>query len=56
MAQTVKCLTLDVSSGHDPTAHVFEPHVGMLRAQSLLGIHSFSLSLPPPPSKYINFF
>ena len=27
MAQSVKHLTLDFSSGHDPTLHEFEPHV-----------------------------
>ena len=27
MAQLVKCLTLDLDSGHDLTVHEIEPHV-----------------------------
>ena len=41
MAQAVKCLTLDLGSGHDLMIHGMEPHIGsVLTARSLLGIFS----------------
>ena len=51
MAQPVKGLTLDLSSGHGPTVHEFEPCIG-LRADSVetawdsLSLSSFSVLLP----------
>ena len=53
MAQSVKCLTFDFSSGHDLTVCEIRPHVGpmlgsALTAQNLLGILSLSLSLSGP--------
>ena len=49
MAQLVKCLTLDFSSGHDLTVHGFKPRIGSkLTAWSLLGILYPSPSASPP--------
>ena len=50
VAQSVKCLTLDCSSGHDLMVHEFEPHVSgsVLIVQSLREILSCPLSLPLP--------
>ena len=47
MAQSVKRLTLDFSSGHDLTVRVFEPLMG-LRADGEEPAWN-SLSLPSPP-------
>ena len=48
MAQLVKRLTLDLSSGHDLMVHEFEPLLGsMLTAWSLLGILFLLLSALP---------
>ena len=48
MAQSVKRLTVDVSSGHELTGRGMKPHVGLCAtARSLLGI----LFLPLPLSR-----
>ena len=45
MAQSVKHLTLDLSSGHNLVVHGIKPASGsVLTAWSLLGIFSLSLS------------
>ena len=52
MAQSVNCLTLDFSSGHDLVVREIEPHVGLYAdSTSLLGILSLALSAPPPQNK-----
>ena len=45
MAQSVKCPTLGLGSGHDLTVHEFKSHVGTV--QNLLGIFSLPLFLSP---------
>ena len=57
VAQSVECLTLDFSSGHDPRAVGSSPASGsVLKACSLLGILFPSAPLPHSPSlsKIIN--
>ena len=49
MARSVKCLTLDLGSGHDLRVRETEPPSGSaLTALCLLGILCLSLSAPPP--------
>ena len=56
MAQSVRHLTLDFSSGHDLTVCEFTPLIGLLlTARSLLGILSLPLSLSAPPPLVISF-
>ena len=45
MAQSVKCPTLDFSSGHDLTVHGIQPHVGLCTVSAW-----DSLSLPLSPA------
>ena len=56
MVQSVKCLTLDISSDHGLAICVFEPHVGLYAdgAAPPWDSLSFSLSLPLPLSLKIN--
>ena len=51
MAQSVKCLTLDFSSGHDLTICEFEPHVRLSADNVEPAWDSLSLSpsLSAPP-------
>ena len=53
MAQLVKCLTLDFSSGRDLTVCEFEAHVGLC-AVAEPARDPLSLSAPPPPNKQTN--
>ena len=47
MAQSVKHLTLDSSSGHDLVVLEFKPHNGLCTGrQSLLGVLGLPVSLP----------
>ena len=48
MAQWVKCLTLDLGSGHDLTVCEIKPTLGSGLTASLLGILSLPLSLSSP--------
>ena len=52
MAQLVKQLTLDFSSGQDLTVHEIKPCVGLC-ADSVesVWVSLSPLSLPPPPNK-----
>ena len=62
VARSVKCLTLDFSSGHDLTILEFEPQVGLCTNSPQPAWDSVSPSLCPSPagtlslslSKYIN--
>ena len=49
VAQLVKCLTLDFSSGHDLTVCETEPHVGLCADGAEPAWDSFSPSLSAPP-------
>ena len=46
MAQLVKCLTLDFSSGHDLMVHEFEPHIGLCADRAEPAWDPLSLPLP----------
>ena len=46
MAQSVKRLTLDLSSGHDLVVHEFKPHVGLWADSAEPAWDSLSPSLP----------
>ena len=46
MAQSVKCPTLDFSSGHDLTVCEFEPHMGLCADRVEPAWNSPSLSAP----------
>ena len=48
MAQLVKCLTLDLRSGHDLTVCEIEPHMGLCADVTEPAWESLSLSPPPP--------
>ena len=48
VAQSVKRLTLDLSSGHDLTVCGFEPHIGFCADGTEPAWNSFCLSLPYP--------
>ena len=48
VAQLVKHLTLDLGSGHDLTAHEFEPHIGLCDGSTEPAWDSLLLSLPLP--------
>ena len=50
MAQSVKCLTLGFSSGHDLMAHELKPCVESVSSEPAWDSLSPSLSAPPPPS------
>ena len=52
VAQSVECLTLGFSSGHDLTVSEFEPHVGLCadRSEPAWDSLSLPLSLPLPRS------
>ena len=50
VAHSVKCPTLDFSSGHDLTVREFEPHVGLCADSTVVGILSLPFSLPLPCS------
>ena len=55
MLQSVKPLTLDLSSGHNLMVREIEPHVGLCtEAGSLFGILSLPLSLPLPCSSVLS--
>ena len=45
MAQSVKHLTLDFSSGHDLTVRGFEPHTGLCAQSTEPALDAVSLSL-----------
>ena len=49
-AQSVKCLTLDFSSGHDITVHGFEPCPGLYADGTEPTWDPLSLSLCPSPA------
>ena len=49
MAQSVGCLTLDFSSGHDLAVRGFEPHVGLHTDSAEPAWDSLPLSLYPSP-------
>ena len=51
MAQSVKCLSLDSSSGHDLVVREIKPHAGLCAdsaVRSLVGILSLSSLCDPP--------
>ena len=50
VAQGVKCLTLDFSSGHDLTVCEFEPCIGLYADRVDPAWDSLSLSLCPSPA------
>ena len=50
VAQTVKHLTLDFSSGHDPMVREIEPCIGLSDDRVEAAWDSLSPSLSPPPS------
>ena len=50
VAQSVKCLTLDYSSSHDPAGHEIGSHIGLCTDSVEPGWDSLSsVSLPAPP-------
>ena len=49
VAQLVKCLTLDFSSGHDLTVCEMEPHIGLCADSAEPAWDSLSPSLSAPP-------
>ena len=49
MAQLVKCLTLDFSSGHDLMVCEFKPHIGLCADSVAPAWDSLSPSLSAPP-------
>ena len=48
MAQSVKCLTLDLASGHDLTVHGIEPHIGLCTDSMEPALDSLFASLSAP--------
>ena len=56
VAQSVKCPTLGVGSGHDLTVHGFEPHIRLYadNAEPAWDSASLSLSLCPSPALSIS--
>ena len=49
MAQSIKCLTLDFSSGHDYTVCGFKPHIMQCAESAEPALDSLSPSLFAPP-------
>ena len=56
VAQSVKCPTLDFSSGHNLMVHEFEPHVGFHADGVEPAWDSVSPSLSAPPLLALNLF
>ena len=48
VAQSVKCLTLDFSSGHGPTVHEFKPRIWLPADTAEPAWDSLPLPFPPP--------
>ena len=49
VAQSIKCLTLGFSSGHDLTVHKIEPHIGLCTVSMEPAWDSLSLFLFASP-------
>ena len=49
MAQSVKCLTLDLGPGHDLMVREIEPQIGLCAVRSEPSWDSLSTSLSDPP-------